>query len=70
MANVISSQCDFPIVYASGFQGIAGYEPNALAKDLAPLFDCIARQVTSGPSAAPGSQLRRPMDFVAEALML
>eukprot|EP00600_Ochromonadales_sp_CCMP1393_P012226 CAMPEP_0175003638 /NCGR_PEP_ID=MMETSP0005-20121125/4334_1 /TAXON_ID=420556 /ORGANISM="Ochromonas sp., Strain CCMP1393" /LENGTH=612 /DNA_ID=CAMNT_0016258725 /DNA_START=193 /DNA_END=2031 /DNA_ORIENTATION=- len=34
-------QMDFPIVYASGMNGIAGNEPDALEDNLTPLFDEI-----------------------------
>eukprot|EP00968_Pinguiococcus_pyrenoidosus_P017470 scaffold1741_cov262-Pinguiococcus_pyrenoidosus.AAC.23 len=34
-------QTDFKVVYASGLNGIAGLEPDALADDLTPLFDTI-----------------------------
>ncbi len=39
-------QCDFPVVYASGVNGIAGGAPEALADDLAPLFDAIVKEVS------------------------
>lgn len=34
-------QLDFPIVYASGINGIAGREPDELAPDMTPLFETI-----------------------------
>ncbi|UFJ41878.1 translational GTPase TypA [Brevibacillus humidisoli] len=34
-------QLEFPIVYASGLQGIAGMEPDQLQSDLRPLFETI-----------------------------
>lgn len=34
-------QLDFPIVYASGINGIAGLEPDDLASDMTPLFETI-----------------------------
>ncbi|MDO4699724.1 MAG: translational GTPase TypA [Moraxella sp.] len=34
-------QLDFPIVYASGINGIAGREPDDLAQDMTPLFETI-----------------------------
>lgn len=36
-------QCDFPVIYASGFNGIAGTKPNELAPDLEPLFQVGGR---------------------------
>jgi len=38
-------QCDFPVVYASGMNGIAGLEPEELAENLEPLFDSIIEHV-------------------------
>jgi predicted membrane GTPase involved in stress response len=38
-------QCDFPVVYASGVNGIAGGSPSDLSDDLAPLFEAIVREV-------------------------
>jgi GTP-binding protein len=38
-------QCDFPVVYASGVNGIAGMKPDDLAEDLQPLFETIVREV-------------------------
>ena len=38
-------QCEFPIVYASGFQGIAGPEPDQMSETLEPLFDMIIDKV-------------------------
>lgn len=39
--NATDEQLDFPIVYASGINGIAGREPDALATDMTPLFETI-----------------------------
>jgi GTP-binding protein len=38
-------QCDFPVVYASGVNGIAGMSASDLASDLQPLFETIVREV-------------------------
>jgi GTP-binding protein len=38
-------QCEFPVVYASGFQGIAGLEPDDMSDTLEPLFDMIVNEV-------------------------
>jgi GTP-binding protein len=35
------SQLDFPIVYTSALQGIAGYAPTTMAADMTPLFETI-----------------------------
>ena len=45
-------QCDFPVVYASGVNGIAGGSPADLADDLAPLFEAIVREVRAPVQAA------------------
>ncbi|MCO4756785.1 MAG: translational GTPase TypA, partial [Oceanospirillaceae bacterium] len=48
-------QLDFPIVYASALNGIAGPEPDQLAEDMTPLFEAIVEHVeapkvdTDGP---------------------
>ena len=34
-------QLDFPIVYTSALQGIAGYAPNTMTADMTPLFETI-----------------------------
>lgn len=39
--NASDEQLDFPIVYASGINGIAGREPDELAPDMTPLFETI-----------------------------
>ncbi len=38
-------QCEFPVIYASGFKGIAGPTPETMAADLEPLFDMIVKEV-------------------------
>ncbi len=38
-------QLDFPIVYASALNGVAGPEPDQLADDMTPLFDAILANV-------------------------
>ncbi len=38
-------QLDFPIIYASALNGIAGLEPDALAEDMTPLFQMIVDKV-------------------------
>ncbi len=38
-------QLDFPIIYASALQGIAGLDPNEMADDMTPLFEAIVKQV-------------------------
>eukprot|EP00963_Diacronema_lutheri_P003864 scaffold287_cov337-Pavlova_lutheri.AAC.227 len=50
-------QCDFPIVYASGFNGIAGHEPDQMEEDLRPLFNTIIGSV-SPPLVNPDAPLQ------------
>lgn len=38
-------QCEFPVIYASGFKGIAGMKPDQMAADLEPLFEMILKEV-------------------------
>lgn len=38
-------QLDFPVIYASALNGVAGLEPDALAEDMTPLFEMIVDQV-------------------------
>ncbi|KAK3272565.1 putative elongation factor TypA-like svr3, chloroplastic [Cymbomonas tetramitiformis] len=38
-------QCDFPVIFASGMNGIAGPEPDELAENLEPMFEMIVNDV-------------------------
>ncbi len=38
-------QLDFPVIYCSAVQGIAGYEEDQLAEDMQPLFETIIKHV-------------------------
>ncbi len=38
-------QLDFPVVYASALNGIAGLEPDSMADDMTPLFEAIIEHV-------------------------
>ena len=38
-------QLDFPIIYASALNGVAGLDPTALAEDMTPLFEMIVERV-------------------------
>lgn len=40
-------QLDFPVVYASALQGMAGLEPDELTEDMRPLFDTIVQHIPS-----------------------
>jgi GTP-binding protein len=37
-------QLDFPVIYASAIQGVAGADPHALAEDMTPLFQAIVER--------------------------
>ena len=50
-------QCDFPIVYASGVQGVAGATATSLAENLEPLFDKIVSEIAP-PSVKPNAPLQ------------
>ncbi|CAI5504014.1 unnamed protein product [Closterium sp. Naga37s-1] len=50
-------QCDFATVYASGIQGKAGMEPDALSDDLEPLFETIIKSVP-GPKVQQDTALQ------------
>ncbi len=39
-------QLDFPVIYASALNGIAGPEPDELAEDMTPLFEMITEKVS------------------------
>lgn len=45
-------QCDFPVVYASGVNGVAGNSPDTVAEDLQPLFEAIIKNVSVALSRA------------------
>ena len=38
-------QLDFPIIYASALNGVAGLEHEELAEDMTPLFEAIVQHV-------------------------
>jgi GTP-binding protein len=59
------SQIEFPIVYSNARGRPAGLEPDELADDLQPLFDCCSRRIpapTTTRTTAPGArhELERP----------
>jgi GTP-binding protein len=56
-------QLDFPIVFASAIQGIAGLDHEAMADDMTPLFDAIIREVP-----APKVDERGPLQLQVSAL--
>ncbi|WP_374964845.1 translational GTPase TypA [Spongiibacter tropicus] len=56
-------QLDFPIVYASALNGVAGMEPDALAEDMTPLFEMIVDKVP-----APEVDVDGPLQMQVSAL--
>jgi GTP-binding protein len=50
-------QCEFPVVFASGVQGVAGTKADKLAEDLSPLFDAIVSEVPP-PTVSPDAPLQ------------
>ena len=38
-------QLDFPIIYASALEGVAGHDPAEMAEDMTPLFEMVTEQV-------------------------
>ncbi|HRF96961.1 MAG TPA: GTP-binding protein, partial [Aggregatilineales bacterium] len=58
-------QTDFPVVYAVGIEGRAGYTAETLADDLTPLFDTIVKEVAP-PNVdvdAPATLLVTTLDY-------
>jgi len=56
-------QLDFPVIYASALNGVAGIEPDDLADDMTPLFEMIAERVP-----APEVDLEGPFQMQISAL--
>ena len=50
-------QLDFPVVYTSALLGTAGLEPDAMARNLDPLFEIVARRAPP-PDVAPDAPLQ------------
>eukprot|EP00803_Ostreobium_quekettii_P009289 evm.model.scf_994EXC.6 EVM.evm.TU.scf_994EXC.6 scf_994EXC:34450-44004(+) len=59
------AQCDFPVVYASGFQGVAGMEAESLEDNLGPLFNAITKEIDppSVKASSPLQMLVTNIDF-------
>lgn len=58
--------CDFPVVYASGFNGVASTDgPDQLAEDLTPLLDTILKETPLAmiDSSAPLQMLVSNLDY-------
>jgi GTP-binding protein len=58
-----AEQLDFPVLYAIGRDGRAGYASDALADDLVPLFDTILKHVP-----APGGDPEGPFQLMVASL--
>ncbi|PTY38821.1 GTP-binding protein TypA [Saccharospirillum sp. MSK14-1] len=56
-------QLDFPIIYASALNGIAGDDPESMADDMTPLFEMITKQVK-----APNVEMDGPLQMQISAL--
>ncbi len=56
-------QADFPVVYAIGLTGRAGYTPDSLRDDLVPLFETILKEVP-----APQTDLDAPARMLVTTL--
>ena len=39
------NQVDFPVIYASGVNGVAGEDPDDMAGTLQPLFEAVVKEV-------------------------
>ncbi len=48
-------QLDFPVIYASAINGIAGLEPDQMAEDMTPLFEMIVDKVNAPDVDVDGS---------------
>ncbi len=58
-------QADFPVVYAIGLQGKAGYTPETIQDDLTPLFETIVKEIPA-PEVdldAPAKMLVTTLDY-------
>ncbi len=48
-------QLDFPVIYASALNGVAGHDPEDLAEDMTPLFEMITERVPAPEVDVEGS---------------
>jgi GTP-binding protein len=58
-------QAEFPVIYAIGLQGVAGYSPDALTEGFTPLFETIIKSIPA-PEVdfdAPASMLVTTLDY-------
>ena len=52
--NATEAQLDFPTLFTSATQGIAGFDPDDMAPDMTPLLDLIVEQVPPPQARADG----------------
>lgn len=57
--NATDEQCEFPVIYASGVNGIAGNAPDDLADDLEPLFEMVCNEIK-----APTVKMDAPLQMI------
>lgn len=57
------TQLDFPVIYTSAINGVAGTDANALADDMTPLFELICTKV-----APPDADLTAPLQMQISSL--
>ena len=60
--DATDEQLDFPIVYASGINGIAGLEPDNLADDMTPLFETIV-DIVEPPKVDVDGPFQSSLDY-------
>jgi GTP-binding protein len=51
------AQADFPVIFAVGLEGQAGYSPDDIRPDLTPLFETILKEI-SGPTIEPDAPVQ------------
>ncbi|WP_067518870.1 translational GTPase TypA [Endozoicomonas ascidiicola] len=56
-------QLDFPVIYASALNGVAGHDPEHLAEDMTPLFEMVTERVP-----APAVDVDGPFQMQVSAL--
>jgi GTP-binding protein len=61
--NATDEQLDFPVIYASALEGVAGYESDQIKDDLTPLFETIISKVP-----APDVDIDGPFQMQISAL--
>ena len=57
-------QLDFPVIYTSAINGIAGLDPEAMAEDMTPLYEMIAEKVPA-PDVDPEGNFQMQISALA-----